>query len=698
MIHNSYKLFSKLIYLPAFAILLLAFTNIASAGVIRQPVNNLNLTGYWSFDEGAGAKVTDFSGTGNTGSLAGDTAWVAGKRGKALSFDGNGDYVSFAGNVTLRPQTGNFSVSFWYKDLKGSSEVFIGSNVFLGATWYISNNLAQFASGSGGGNFSYTLPDNGQWHHLAFTLDRTVDASSIMKIYTDGSLLASSTDNNFQGGSWGGAVAIGKENWLRTSCFRQGSMDEVRVFKGRVLSDADVQKLYEVGLVKINSAQKNKLTDGLLGYWTFDGADKNGNTIMDVSGNNKHGTLAGTAPYAQPTIGKLGQALEFDGSDMINLPNINLNGPFTISMWIYPRTGIIGYYGYVNLFATDAGDGFYITPIGGGLWKLNFYPPEILSNTAISLNQWHHVVLTRIGGVYRYYLNGAADGGADTGGIGFTATKIGGDNANENFLGKIDEVRAYNRVLSLDEIKRLYNMGGTMKINKTPAVKTGSTLAAGLTGHWTFDGPNMDWANTSGEVLDTSGNGATGNLRNDVIPTIGKFGQALQFNNTGSTGNIIVSSNIIDPGTSDYSISFWYKGQNGNAEVFFSSNDSVLVNASYYIAQDQTIFNTANGAVVVEANYTLPSNNEWHHMVVTLNRAVSGYVDELIVYFDGTVTSTSTGLANFENYAANFLIGKPGGNATVNSYANRHGPMDEIRAYNRVLTSVEVKQLYNMGR
>ena len=85
-------------------------------------------------------------------------------------------------------------------------------------------------------------------------------------------------------------------------------------------------------------------------------------------------------------------------------------------------------------------------------------------------------------------------------------------------------------------------------------------------------------------------------------------------------------------------------------------------------------------------------------MVVTLNRAVSGYVDELIVYFDGTVTSTSTGLANFENYAANLLIGQEGGNAAISGYNNRHGPMDEIRAYNRVLTSVEVKQLYNMGR
>ena len=36
---------------------------------------------------------------------------------------------------------------------------------------------------------------------------------------------------------------------------------------------------------------------------------------------------------------------------------------------------------------------------------------------------------------------------------------IGAENTARQFLGKIDEVRVYNRALTADEIKQLYNMG-----------------------------------------------------------------------------------------------------------------------------------------------------------------------------------------------------------------------------------------------
>jgi hypothetical protein len=72
----------------------------------------------------------------------------------------------------------------------------------------------------------------------------------------------------------------------------------------------------------------------------------------------------------------------------------------------------------------------------------------------------------------KIYLNGVDDGGAICGGCGpgtvpssFPATfgppAIGADGANRNgkFIGVIDNLRVYNRALTADEIKRLYNMG-----------------------------------------------------------------------------------------------------------------------------------------------------------------------------------------------------------------------------------------------
>ena len=44
--------------------------------------------GIWLFDEGKGKKAEDISGNGNHGELVKNPAWVKGKFGKALEFNG----------------------------------------------------------------------------------------------------------------------------------------------------------------------------------------------------------------------------------------------------------------------------------------------------------------------------------------------------------------------------------------------------------------------------------------------------------------------------------------------------------------------------------------------------------------------------------------------------------------------------------
>src|SRR3989338_2465947 len=54
------------------------------------------------------------------------------------------------------------------------------------------------------------------------------------------------------------------------------------------------------------------LTNGLVGYWSFDGKDMAGNTAYDRSGQGNNGTLTNGPTRA---IGKIGQGLSFDGSN-----------------------------------------------------------------------------------------------------------------------------------------------------------------------------------------------------------------------------------------------------------------------------------------------------------------------------------------------------------------------------------------------
>ena len=74
---------NKPAYLISFVIVLIV-AHSAPAGLV----------GHWTFDEDSGAVAADSSGKGNTGTVTGDAAWVAGQMGgSALNFDDSDDIV-----------------------------------------------------------------------------------------------------------------------------------------------------------------------------------------------------------------------------------------------------------------------------------------------------------------------------------------------------------------------------------------------------------------------------------------------------------------------------------------------------------------------------------------------------------------------------------------------------------------------------
>src|SRR3989344_8677118 len=77
------------------------------------------------------------------------------------------------------------------------------------------------------------------------------------------------------------------------------------------------------------------LTDGLVGYWSFNGADIAADTAYDRSGNANNGTLT-NGPVR--TEGKIGQALSFDGVDdgvqVIDSSSLGGMPTLTVSLWL----------------------------------------------------------------------------------------------------------------------------------------------------------------------------------------------------------------------------------------------------------------------------------------------------------------------------------------------------------------------------
>ncbi len=87
--------------------------------------------------------------------------------------------------------------------------------------------------------------------------------------------------------------------------------------------------------ISMQTTARTVVTDGLVSYWTFDEKDIAENTVEDVWGNN-NGTIVGDPNVVN---GKVGDALEFDGTDdYINLTNLgdfgSKIGMSTFEAWV----------------------------------------------------------------------------------------------------------------------------------------------------------------------------------------------------------------------------------------------------------------------------------------------------------------------------------------------------------------------------
>ena len=175
------------------------------------------------------------------------------------------------------------------------------------------------------------------------------------------------------------------------------------------------------------------LNNDLSAYWSFDGTQVVGTTAFDESGNAKDGTLTSGPTRA---IGRVGQALDFDGTDdYISVGNVSATVQ-SVSFWIKADSTTKK---IIDLNGTAS-----IEVIGGTITANSFTNSVIYVDGAVQSaidTGWRHVVV----------LDGV--------GINASAVDLGRIGAGNVFDGKLDEVRMYNRALQDSEIKRLYNTG-----------------------------------------------------------------------------------------------------------------------------------------------------------------------------------------------------------------------------------------------
>lgn len=270
----------------------------------------------------------------------------------------------------------------------------------------------------------------------------------------------------------------------------------------RIRSFTRIAALF-VCLTALFSPGQSSAQTGLVAAYSF--SEGAGTTVTDSSGNGNTGTISGAT---WTTSGKFGNALVFNGtSAKVTVPNstsLRLTTGMTLEAWVYPTTAPKAWRsvvaknvdGYYLMASTDVGN-----RIGtGGTWTGG--NQNTIGPSALTVNVWTHLAATFDGAMVRLFVNGVqvASQAQTTPLAATTGTlQIGADSyPTEFFAGRIDEVRIYNRALSVAEIVTDMNtaVGGTPAPDTTPP-----SAPAGLTATAAFSSQiNLTWSASTDNV------------------------------------------------------------------------------------------------------------------------------------------------------------------------------------------------------
>jgi hypothetical protein len=534
--------------------------------------------GYWSFDEGYGTTAQDGSQNDNDGTITG-ASWQTEDQcvvGKCLRFDGVDDYVKILSAAEFLPEN-DFTVSFWQKLNSRDSTVLMASD------------------GSGNNEFLFYNDDNLLGDKFVSTVDAVSGTSDWVESDTDTELnkwtymtvIREGTDLNFYrngisdgGGFLDGTINPGissplfigvdidsgdegaKGNWFN------GNLDEIKIYN-YARTEEEIKQDYNAGLaamstpkgssVAIGSESPAWMSDGLVGYWKMDEASWNGTTgeVIDASGNGNHGTAVSTATVSS---GKFGNGGNFDGTSdtYVSLPDnmTDLSGDWAVGGWIKPYNDSNP---RVFTSITD-NDNLEVGYMAGSLVPYIRIDDSVQSASAsLSSGEWQYIIYQIKAGTREIYLNGEllslGSGGISANG---QYSALGGGYGNYQMNGSLDDFRFYNRSLSFDEIKELYE------------------YAPGPVLHLKMDEKSGTMA------YDTSGNGNNGAITAATWEK-GKYGSSLNFSSTSNT-NVrgTISPAIIASG--DYTQEAWiYATANADGAIIDDYN-----NAEHYIMRNST--------------------------------------------------------------------------------------------------------------
>lgn len=198
----------------------------------------------------------------------------------------------------------------------------------------------------------------------------------------------------------------------------------------------------------------------------------------------------------------------------------------------------------------------------------------------------------------------------------------------------------------------------------------------GVVGSWTLDEP-------SGNVSDSSGNNYTGTVTGTTSVS-GMFGNARSFN--GSPSNIVTN---LTTAFTDFSVVAWFK-DDGNSNGYERIADKAFASC-FWLGRNNNIANSWGGGVRENSApygiFITLQDTQWHQ-IATIRSGTTHYI-----YGNGASVSNSNTVTDLACSTSPFSIGHHPSTPSQ----NMTGIIDEVRIYDRALSTSELADLYGTG-
>lgn len=397
-----------------------------------------NSSNAYALTPAGNASVQAFSPFAPTASYSAST------NGGSGYFDGSGDYLLGPANSTpLSFGTGDFTIETWvyplnFTNTNGTMFAAYGATTGAYILWLQSGypNFYVYNSGGLNGNIftSGTILNLNAWNHVAVTR-----ASGVFRLFLNGALINSinnstaninaTTSNNSSVGAYFQAGMS-----LEPTSVIAGYLADVRVVKGTAVYTAAFTP---------PTAPLTAISGTSLLLSATNGA------ITDATAKNDLETV-GNAQISTTQSKFGGSSMYFDGTgDWLYSPSSNLysigSGDFTVEYWLYltanftaAGSGMVtaAYDTNWNVLGYNSGSGNIVR-----FYVVNSF---IDASTAITLNTWTHVAITRYNNTARIFINGIQSGSGTLSGTGGNSALYVGTNSHntaQTMTGYIDDLR-----------------------------------------------------------------------------------------------------------------------------------------------------------------------------------------------------------------------------------------------------------------